>query len=113
MFRPNVANFIHVSIDFHRPDTDQAIDEFWIGYYDHENVGSTHELCSSNGDSVCRSRFEWVDGTPVNEGMPMWSSSEPNPGDYCARLSDRGKLRGSSCTTQRRYVCSRGKCAKL
>ena len=51
MFRPNVANFIHVSIDFHRPDTDQAIDEFWIGYYDRENVASTENVCSSDGDS--------------------------------------------------------------
>jgi len=49
--------------------------------------------------------FEWVDGTPVDEGL--WATNQPGSTDGCAGYNASTGLVGYSCTDQRMFLCER------
>ncbi|XP_078659901.1 lymphocyte antigen 75-like isoform X2 [Branchiostoma floridae x Branchiostoma belcheri] len=72
--------------------------QYWIGL--HDILGETS--------------FQWADGTPLNIGVTMWNTGEPNnahsTGEDCVEMfvqSNVGKWNDLACTTAKPYVCER------
>ena len=90
-----------------------------MGLYDREHFTETDESsnceCGSfdvtrNECQECRDHFVWIDGTRINAFAP-WHDSEPDLGERCIRLANGDGVilwRGSPCSEQLDYVCSRG-----
>uniref|UniRef100_A0A8C4E909 C-type lectin domain-containing protein n=1 Tax=Dicentrarchus labrax TaxID=13489 RepID=A0A8C4E909_DICLA len=79
-------------------------DKFWIGLTDSEKEGT----------------WLWVDGSPLNESLTFWSSTEPNnwtgydpDGEDCVRMGkkagapDRKCWFDESCKCTRRSICEK------
>lgn len=75
---------------------------FWVGLWK-----PTAETCA-----LCRGGWEWLDGTPLDEGLFEWGSNEPGANDRYNRLRGCGpngyQLWPTSQYNKQRYLCSRG-----
>ena len=81
-------------------------------HFDDDTDTCTCLLTPSQVDcDLCRERFVWVDGTPVNGYFAPWSGSEPGSGEKCVRLTDSDinqRWSGSPCSTELDYACLKG-----
>ena len=89
----------------------ESADHFWIGLRDQTGEeDSCTCLFGAAACTICRRRFTWIDGTPVDESFENWAEDEPKTNERCVRLTNNGEWNGTPCSALLDYVCYRGKC---